>query len=104
MRNHVNRTSKRIATRKSVGVRELKTYAAHIMRQVRESRASYVVTHRGRAIGVILPVDGEDDAAQASEAVDATAAWKAFLQAGRRLERRFAPGSSGVRLLSGMRR
>jgi len=34
----------------AIGVRELKTHAARILRQVRDARASYVVTHRGRAI------------------------------------------------------
>jgi prevent-host-death family protein len=90
--------------RTTVGVRELKTHAARILREVREARTSYLLTHRGRAIGVILPVDGEGDASQASEAVDATAAWEAFVKAGRRLERRFTPGASGVRLLSHSRR
>ena len=104
MRDHINPKSRRKATRKSVGVRELKTHAARILRQVREARASYLVTHRGRAIGVILPVDGEDEASYAPEAADAGAAWEAFLQAGRRLERRFTPKASGVRLLSDMRR
>jgi prevent-host-death family protein len=98
----MTRLSKR--TRKSVGVRELKTHAARILRQVREARTSYLLTHRGRAVAVILPVDGEDDESHASDAVDATAAWEAFVEAGRRLERRFAPGAGGVRLLSDMRR
>lgn len=100
----MNHAPHRKATKKSVGVRELKTQAARIMRQVRESRASYLVTHRGRAIGVILPVDPEDEASQASESADGTAAWETFVRVGRRLERRFAPSVSGVRLLSGMRR
>jgi antitoxin (DNA-binding transcriptional repressor) of toxin-antitoxin stability system len=104
MMDHVTRRAQRKSTRKSVGVRELKTHAARILRQVREARASYLLTHRGRTIGVILPVDGEDEAPHASEAVDATAAWAAFMRAGRRLERRFAPAASGVRLLSEMRR
>jgi prevent-host-death family protein len=105
MRDHIKRAPpRRQAARKSVGVRELKTHAARILRQVRESRASYVVTHRGRTIGVILPVDAEDDASPASESPDAITAWETFVRAGRRLERRFGPGVSGVRLLSGMRR
>jgi prevent-host-death family protein len=104
MRDHIKRAPDRRAASRRVGVRELKTHAARILRHVRESRASYLVTHRGRAIGVILPVDGEDDAVQASEAVDATTAWNAFLRAGRKLERRFPPAASGVRLLSEMRR
>ena len=60
--------------RKSVGVRELKTHAARILRHVREARATYLITHRGRTIGVLLPVDSENEAPHASEAVDATAA------------------------------
>jgi antitoxin (DNA-binding transcriptional repressor) of toxin-antitoxin stability system len=100
----VSRPTQRKGTRKSVGVRELKTHAARILRQVREARTSFLLTHRGRAIGVILPVDSEDEAWHAPDAVDATAAWEAFMRAGRRLERRFAAGAGGVRLLSDMRR
>ena len=91
-------------TKKVVGVRELKTHAARIVRQVRDSRASYILTHRGRAVAVILPLDPADSAAQPSEAADAAAAWNTFLRAGRRLERRFRRGVSGVQILSRMRR
>ena len=41
----------------SVGVRELKNQATGIIRDVRENRAEYVVTYRGRAVAVLLPVD-----------------------------------------------
>ena len=91
-------------TKKVVGVRELKTHAARIVRQVRDSRASYILTHRGRAVGVILPLDPADTAAQPSEAADAATAWNTFMRAGRRLERRFRRGVSGVQILSRMRR
>jgi prevent-host-death family protein len=104
MKNHIRREVRRTSARKSVGVRELKTHAAGILRQVREARASYLLTHRGRPIGVILPVDGEEELSQTSEAANPTAAWDAFLRAGRRLERRFSSVASGVRLLSDMRR
>lgn len=87
-----------------VGVRELKTHAARILRQVRDSRASYILTHRGRAVGVILPLDPSEGLPQVSEDADATAAWNAFVSAGRRLEPRHRRGISGVRLLSTMRR
>lgn len=100
----MTRPGRRKETQKSVGVRELKTHAARILRQVRETRASYLLTHRGRTIGVILPVDSPDETPPALDAVDATAPWEAFLRAGRKLERRFAPGGSGVRILSDMRR
>jgi prevent-host-death family protein len=96
MRNH--------SARKTVGVRELKTHAARIVREVREAHASYLVTHRGRTVGVILPVDATDGRAPIAENPDAATAWERFLRAGRRLERRFRPGVSGVRLLATMRR
>jgi antitoxin (DNA-binding transcriptional repressor) of toxin-antitoxin stability system len=83
-------------------VRELKTHAAGILRRVREARASYTLTHRGRAVGMILPLGPNDEAVVSPE--DADAAWDAFLRAGRRLERRFRPKVSGVEILSDMRR
>lgn len=88
--------------KKVVGVRELKTHAARILRHVREARASYVVTYRGRAVGMILPLEPTEVTAATPE--DAAAAWDTFLRAGRRLERRFRRGVSGVRLLSATRR
>jgi prevent-host-death family protein len=87
-----------------IGVRELKTHAARIVRQVRDARASYILTHRGTAVGVILPLDPAGDVGQASEDVDAGAAWRRFVRSGRRLAARFRPGVSGVRILSTNRR
>jgi prevent-host-death family protein len=40
-----------------VGIRELKNSASRIIRAVREEKIEYVVTHRGEAVAVILPVD-----------------------------------------------
>jgi hypothetical protein len=62
------------------------------------------VTHRGQAVGVILPIDDQDGPSDASESVDPAAAWDALMRAGRKLERRFTPGVSGIRLLSSTRR
>lgn len=87
---------------KVVGVRDLKTHAARIMRHVRETRASYILTHRGVAVAMILPLDPAENTLVTSEA--AAAPWDAFLGAGRRLAPRFRPRVSGVRLLSAMRR
>src|SRR5437867_10049674 len=100
MRDHMKQPSNR--STRTVGVRELKTHAARIVRQVRDSRVSYTLTHRGRAIGVILPLDS--DSSRISEDADAAVAWTAFLRAGRRLERRFRPGVSGLQILHTSRR
>lgn len=83
-------------------MRDLKTHAAGIVRRVREKQASYVLTHRGRSVGVILPLGL---AAHEEAAADGGAsAWAAFLRAGRRVEKGFQTGRSGVQLLSAMRR
>ena len=103
MKNHSKREPQTPRSRKIVGVRELKTHAARIVREVREAQASYVVTHRGRAVGVILPLAADGRPPSAEEAGGSTA-WDAFLRAGHRLQGRFRPRMSGVRILSKMRR
>ena len=40
-----------------VGVRELKIRASEIVRDVRERRARYVITYRGRPVGVLAPLE-----------------------------------------------
>ena len=104
MRNHTKRSRSIGLKKRVVGVRELKTHATTIVRQVRDARASFLVTHRGCAVGVILPLDPGGTASAAHDNDDSAAAWEAFLRAGRRLERSFQRGVSGVRLLSTMRR
>jgi antitoxin (DNA-binding transcriptional repressor) of toxin-antitoxin stability system len=47
-----------------VGVRELETHAARIVRQVRDARGSYILTHRRTAVGVILPIEAAGAAVQ----------------------------------------
>ena len=42
-----------------VGVRELKNRTSEIVRAVRERGARYIVTHQGRPVGLLLPVDEE---------------------------------------------
>ena len=43
-----------------VGIGELKNRASWILRQVREDRAEYVITHHGRPVAVLLPANEED--------------------------------------------
>jgi prevent-host-death family protein len=104
MRDHLKRSTRGGPIQKVVGVRELKANVALILRQVRDSQASYILTHRGRAVAVILPCGPMEDHSRAADDSDPAAAWDTFMRAGRRLERRYRPGSSGVRLLSMMRR
>lgn len=40
-----------------VGIRELKNETSEIIRTVRDEQAEYIVTHRGKPVAVILPID-----------------------------------------------
>lgn len=91
---------------RQVGVRELKTHAANIVREVRESRAAYVITHRGQPVGMILPLDPAGHIPESAQDLDgeATDAWAEYERAGRRIAGKFSPGASGVQILSESRR
>ena len=102
MSDHIKRKPRGASKRESVGVRELKTHAARIVREVREEHASYIVTHRGTAVGVILPL-APGEAPPMADTLDDNP-WTRFLAAGRRIAPGFRPGVSGVRVLSESRR
>ena len=102
MSDHIKRKQGRASKRDTVGVRELKTHAARIVRAVREEHASYIVTHRGTAVGVILPLAPGAEPPAADVAGDTP--WTTFLTAGRRLAQGFRPGVSGTQALSESRR
>jgi len=42
---------------KDVGIRELKARASDLVRRVAEEHATYTITRRGRAVGVLAPPD-----------------------------------------------
>ena len=47
-----------------IGVRELREQTSEVIRRVREERAEYVVTYRGRPVAAILPLDTEQAEAE----------------------------------------
>ncbi len=55
----------------NVGVRELKNQTTKVIRDVRENRAEYVITYRGRPVAVLLPVAEEWLEAETGRAVAA---------------------------------
>jgi prevent-host-death family protein len=42
---------------KEIGIRELKTRASEVVRAVKETRARYVITQRGKPAALIIPLD-----------------------------------------------
>lgn len=54
-----------------IGARELKARAPEVLREVRDSRAHYVISYRGRPIAALVPL--ETPAAEADVGIDARA-------------------------------
>ncbi len=81
-----------------IGIRELKSRASEVVRAVKEERARYVVTQRGKPVAAIIPVDAmlpekkEDDG------------WENLLVIRARLAKDKSKKKSSVEILSEMRR
>ena len=48
---------------RQIGVRELKTRASEILRNVRRRKARYVITYRGQPVGMLTPIEEPESAA-----------------------------------------
>lgn len=80
-----------------IGIRELKTRASEVVRAVKEERARYVITQRGKPAAVIVPMDAvppekEDDG------------WERLLEIRARLGKDKGNKKSSLEILSEMRR
>ena len=65
-----------------VGVRELKARASEIVRDVRDHKAQYVITYRGRPVGVLLPLGDAQ-----TETLDDQDAWDELRRIGEEIAR-----------------
>ena len=84
-------------------VRELKTHASEILRRVREERARYIITHRGKAVAILAPLDLA--ATEAEGPPDAAGdAWDELVRLRTRIGRGWRGRQSSADLLSRMRR
>lgn len=78
-----------------IGVRELKNHASQIVREVREERAEYVITYRGRPVARIVPIVTEEEAERSLENLE---------QLSQEISARWQSDKSAVEILSEMRR
>jgi prevent-host-death family protein len=85
-----------------IGIRELKAHASEIVRAVRDRRARYTITYRGRPVGVLVPL-GEVPPAEAADQ-PAPAVWKELTQLGEEIGQGWTSPQTGAELLSEMRR
>ena len=88
---------------REIGVRELKTRASEIVRNVRRRRAYYVITYRGRPVGVLGPLEGSESTTPSS-AAEATAVWDELTRLGQDIARGWPANKTSGDILSEMRR
>jgi len=83
------------------GIRELKIRASEIVRRVRERKVRYIITHRGRPVAVLAPVESvpipESGAADPS-------AWQDLERLGERIGKGWRSPKTSTELLSKSRR
>ena len=89
---------------REIGVRELKVRASEIVRNVCRRRARYIITYRGRPVGLLGPVESAESGRPASALESATSAWDELTRLGRDIARGWPAGRTSADVLSEMRR
>jgi prevent-host-death family protein len=87
-----------------IGVRELKARASEIVRNVRERRARYTITYRGKPVGVLIPLEQPAPAPLTGEDGSAGVAWDELVRLGEEIGQGWQSPLTGTELLSEMRR
>ena len=89
---------KKVREPKEIGIRELKARASEVVRLVKEKRARYVVTQRGKPAALIVPLDAAPPEKSADEV------WERLLKLGEEIGKGWQSEKSAVEILSDMRR
>ena len=88
-----------------IGVRELRERTADILRRVREEKAEYIITYKGRPIAVLLPIAEQ----QVEEAIlqlskqHVTGGWEAYAHLAEELRQEWPQGRDTQALLDEIR-
>jgi prevent-host-death family protein len=82
-----------------IGIRELKIHASEIVRAVKEQGARYIVTHRGRPVAAIIPVEEAQSSAESESSV-----WDKLELLGKQIGENWQSKQSSTEILSNMRR
>ena len=82
-----------------IGIRELKARASDVVRAVKEKRARYVITQRGKPVAVIVPID-----AVVPEKPTDGEVWERLVKIREELGKGWQSEKSAVEILSEMRR
>ena len=81
-----------------IGIRELKSRASEVVRAVKEERARYVITQRGKPAALIIPVDAVPPQKSDDEV------WERLMRIREELGKGWQSEKSAVEILSEMRR
>jgi len=81
-----------------IGIRELKTRASEVVRAVKEQRARYVITQRGKPAALLVPMDAH------IQKEDADNVWERLEKLGEEIAKGWQSEKSAVEILSEMRR
>ena len=84
-----------------IGIRELKTHASEIIRTLRNRQARYVITYRGRPVGLLLPLEEPDLEEQLYQT--ATDPWEELTQLGQEIGQGWHVGQTSAEILTAMR-
>jgi len=81
-----------------IGIRELKSRASEVVRAVKEERARYIITQRGKPAAIIVPVDAAPPEKSADEV------WERLTKIGEEIGKGWQNEKSAVEILSEIRR
>ena len=85
---------------REIGVCELKAKTSEIMRNVRKRRVNYIITYRGRPVGLLSPLE---DRMPSRAASNESAAWDELTRLGKEIGRGWPAGVSSADVLSEMK-
>jgi prevent-host-death family protein len=83
-----------------IGIRDLKTHASDVLRDVCDNRARYVVTRRGEPLGIIVPYTATEE----MEHVSPDEAWRGFFEAGEAADKAWTSPLNSREILDEVRR
>jgi len=87
-----------------VGVRDLKIRASEIVRRVRDQRVQYVITYRGRPVGLLTPLDEAALSPQPPGGEAASTTWETLMRLGEEIGQGWRSPLTSAELLSETRR
>jgi prevent-host-death family protein len=89
---------KKLPKTEEIGIRELKSRASEVVRAVKEDRARYIITQRGKPAALIVPLDAAPPEKSADEV------WERLMKIREELGKGWQSEKSAVEILSEMRR